>query len=261
MSSRDVLGSVAALLMALVGVASFREQPALGHEVRADDVVFESVGYIVPKAQITVSARVAGQIVELNIEEGKVVKKGEVLARLESSEYKAEVEAAKARVQIATAKTAKIKIGDTELDATIAKAELAVATAELDKAQARLDAAVVVAPVDGTILAKKAEIGTYAHPLGFNVTPSICEMADLRELEVDVSIQEKDIGVIAKGQPCRIQLAAFPDTTYKGRVSRIMPIANRSTGSLTVKVKVEVPDKDQQLRPEMRAIVSFLDKK
>jgi RND family efflux transporter MFP subunit len=257
MSSRDVLGSVAAVLMAFVGSVAICTNAA-----GDDEIAFQTVGYIVPKSQVAVSSRVAGQVFEMNIDEGKVVKKGDVLARLESSEYKADLEAAKARVQIANAKLEKSKSATTTLhDTAIAKAELTLATAELDKAQVRLDATEIRAPIDGTILTKKAEVGTYLHPLGFNVTPSICEMANLRELEVDVCIAERDIKNIATGQTCHVQLDAFPEAVYKGRVSRILPIADRSKGSINVRVKVEVPEKDQQLRPEMRAVVSFLDKK
>jgi HlyD family secretion protein len=249
-----VLGSVSAVVMAFIGVAS-------ASAAERDDAVYQAAGYVTPKAQVTVSARVAGQVVELNIEEGKVVKKGDVLARLDASEYKADLEAAKARVLIATTKVERSKAGVPDSDAAVANAELTLAKVGLSKAQARLDATAILAPIDGTILTKKAEVGNVLHPLGFNIGSSICEMANLKDLEVDVSIPEGDIRNITTAQPCRIVLDAFPDTTYRGKVSRIMPIADRSKGTLSVRIKVDVPEKDQQLRPEMRARVSFLDKK
>src|SRR5712692_1433637 len=82
---------------------------SLGWPVRAEQadrgkVVYEAIGYIVPVRQVVVSPKVSGQIVELNIEEGKAVLKDEVLARLEAAEYQAELRVAKARLELAAAK-------------------------------------------------------------------------------------------------------------------------------------------------------------
>src|SRR5262249_11367225 len=148
--------------------------------------VCQAAGYIVPLSQVTVSPKVSGEVVELNLEEGKVVKKGDILARLEATEYKSDLDAAKARLDLASARLDKIKGNANEKDLAIARAEVALAKAELEKAQWRLDATIIRAPVSGTILTKKAEVGNVVNPAAFNITASICEMADLRKLEVEV---------------------------------------------------------------------------
>ncbi len=139
-------------------------------------------------------------------------------------------------------------------------AEVKQAEADLAKVRWRLDNCVIKAPITGTILTKKTEQWNIVNPVAFNVSASICEMADLTKLEVDLTIQERDINKIFKGQKCRIRPDAAADRTYYGEVSRLMPIADRSKGTISVRVRVEVPRAEEgvYLRPEGAALVSFL---
>ena len=83
---------------------------------------------------------------------------------------------------------------------------------------------------------------------------------ELSDLEVDLSIQERDISKVFQGQRCFIKAEAFPERRYEGVVSRLMPIADRSKGTISVRVRVEVPRAEEglYLRPEGAAFVSFL---
>jgi hypothetical protein len=85
-------------------------------------------------------------------------------------------------------------------------------------------------------------------------------MADLSDLEVELDITERDVGKVQKGMPCRIRAEAFPDRNYGGYVDRLMPIANRAKGAVPVRVKIKVPKEEEgvYLKPEMGAIVAFL---
>jgi RND family efflux transporter MFP subunit len=243
---------------AVLLAAAFPLLPASGRG--PEGVVLEQAGYIVPGKLVSVSPQVRGQVIQLNIVEGQIVKKGDVLARLDSAIYKAKVEGAKARVDIATAELARFKGAAPEQDLVIARAKVRQTKAKLQIAQWRLDATVIRAPSNGTILAKKTEQGNVVSPLASNsaLAAGICEMADLRELEVEVSIQERDIRRIVKGQLCHVQLDAIPKALYKGHVSRLSPIADRAKGVIPVRVKIEVPERDMHLRLEMRAKVQFL---
>jgi len=142
-----------------------------------------------------------------------------------------------------------------------ALADVVSATARLDKAKWRLDNCTIRAPIDGTILTKKAEIGNLVNPLAFGATSgSVCEMADLADLEVELDITERDVSKIQKGMPCRIRAEAYPDRVYEGYVDRLMPTANRAKGAVPVRVKIKVA-KDEEgvyLKPEMGAVVAFL---
>jgi multidrug resistance efflux pump len=132
--------------------------------------------------------------------------------------------------------------------------------ADLEKAEWRLENCVVRAPITGTILNKIAEEGNIVNQLSMNLKGSICDMADLSDLEVDLSIQERDIARVFLGQKCRIRSEAYPDHTYEGVVSRLMPIADRAKGSVTTRVKLTVPREEEgvYLKPEMGATVWFL---
>jgi len=295
------------------------------------EVALEAKGYVIPVHQIQVSPKVAGMVMKIYFEEGKRVQKGDILAELETTEYLADYERARANVQAARQRLEELERGNrpeeikqaaaalreaeemlaqlqdeynrirqsgraTSPDETVrvesrlrqaefkveqlrqayrimvegprkekieaARHELAAAEADLVKAKWRLDNCVVRAPVSGTILTKKAEEGNIVNPVAFNVSASLCEMADLSDLEVELSIQERDIARVYKGQACRIRPEAFPERIYKGYVSRLMPIADRAKGAIPVRVKVEVPRDEEgvYLKPEMGAIVTFLKK-
>jgi len=141
-----------------------------------------------------------------------------------------------------------------------ARAEVQQAEAELARAQWRLDNCTVRAPIAGTILRKNAEEGNIVNPVAFNGSYSLCEMADLSDLEVDLSIQERDIARVFVGQVCQVRAEAYPDRTYQGVVSRLMPIADRAKGAIPVRVKLTVPAAEEgvYLKPEMGAVVTFL---
>ena len=143
----------------------------------------------------------------------------------------------------------------------VARAEVQQAEADLAKAEWRLSNCTITAPISGTILKKNAEIGNVVNPIAFNGSFSLCEMADLSDLEVDLSIQERnDLARVHKGQKCKVRAEAFPDRVYDGVVSRLMPIADRAKGAVPVRVKVSVPPEEEgvYLKPEMSAVVSFL---
>ena len=142
-----------------------------------------------------------------------------------------------------------------------ARADVLQAEADVAKALWRLGNCTIVAPISGTILKKNAEIGNVVNPVAFNGSFSLCEMADLSDLEVDLSIQERDdLARVRKGQKCTVRSEAFPDRIYEGVVSRLMPIADRAKGAVPVRVKLTVPAEEEgvYLKPEMSAVVSFL---
>jgi HlyD family secretion protein len=140
-----------------------------------------------------------------------------------------------------------------------ARAEVHLFEAELAKAEWRLSNCTIRAPISGTILKKNAERGNVVNAMAFNGSFSLCELADLSDLEIDLAIQERDVSRIFKGQKCRVRADAWPDRIYEGYVSRLMPIADRAKGAVPVRVKVTVPaqEQGQYLKPEMSAIVSF----
>lgn len=163
------------------------------------------------------------------------------------------------RVEKLKAMTQLMIDGPREERKQIAKAELRAAEAELVRAKWRLENTIIKAPIKGTILKKNAELGNLVNPVAFNGSFSLCDIADLSKLEVELDIQERDISKVKPHQKCRIRAEAFPDRVYEGYVSRLMPIANRAKGAVPVRVRIAVPPEEQgqYLKPEMGALVTF----
>jgi HlyD family secretion protein len=139
------------------------------------------------------------------------------------------------------------------------RAEVGQARADVAKAKWRLENCTIRAPIGGTILKKNAEEGNIVNSIAFNGSYSVCDMADLSDLEIDLNIQERDVSKVFPGQKCKIRVEAYPDRVYDGVVSRLMPIADRAKGAVPVRVKVTVPAEEEgvYLKPDMGAIVTF----
>ncbi len=153
-----------------------------------------------------------------------------------------------------------MQLGPRQERIEVAKAELAQVEADVIKAQWRLGNCTIRAPVTGTILKKNAEEGNVVNPVAMNGSFSLCDMADLSDLEVDLNVQERDISRVQVGQRCRVRAEAYPNRIYEGVVDRLMPIADRAKGAIPVRVKIQIPADEEgvYLKPEMGAIVSFL---
>lgn len=155
-----------------------------------------------------------------------------------------------------------------------AEADVKQAKADLDKADWRLGNTTVLAPRTGVILTKKTEEGNIVNPSAFSngLSASLCEMADLYKLEIDLSIAERDIAKVFEKQECRMRTEAYPNRIYKGYVSRIMPKADQGKSAVPVRVMILFPaddpngkalPKDRQaefLRPDMGALVTFTNR-
>jgi multidrug resistance efflux pump len=130
----------------------------------------------------------------------------------------------------------------------------------------KLENCIVRAPTNGIILTKKAEQGNMVNPSAFSngLSASLCEMADLTRLEVDLAIAERDISRIFQFQDCQVWAEAIPERKYKGFVSRIMPTADRSKGAVPVRVRICRVSREEEgnyLRPDMGAEVRFFNQK
>jgi multidrug resistance efflux pump len=163
------------------------------------------------------------------------------------------------------------KRGRLKLRVDAAKEDMEQAKSRLDTALMRRGWCDIKAPITGTILSKKAERYNLVNPAAFSsgISASLCEMADLQQLEIDLAIQERDIPLVKQGQKCLVMPEAYQADKrflkahpkgYEGTVSRIMPNADRAKGAIPVRVKIDlIPAAEAGvfLRPEMGALVSF----
>ena len=156
-----------------------------------------------------------------------------------------------------------VKLGPRKERIDAGQAEYEAAEARLRQSDWKLENCTIRSPVTGVILTKKAEIGSLINPVVGGVSTNLCDIADLRKLEVDLEVQERDIARVRLDQECRIKPDAYPAREYQGYVERMMPIANRAKSVVPVRIKVVPRDDEAQgqyLKPEMGVTVTFLNK-
>lgn len=336
-SSRMTKFVVWTVLFVMLGgiVVLYRRNPTWLQELRGaeyetvvvatketENVAIEASGFVVPYRQVRVSPRIPGAILQLNFDVGQKVKKGDLLAQLDDTNYLADIAQAEAALQAARSRQEEAMNGAlpeevnqarTALD--VAKSKLELVTNELEReeqlgdstTQAQLDQLVsakkdaeaqvasltdklklieqgprpermkaieadvkqaealvtkarylldntkIIAPLDGTVLEKNAEVGEIVRPEVLSV--SLCSLADMSIMEVEVDVQERELHKVAIGRPCTVIPDAYPSRKYVAKIDRIQPQVIRARGVVRVTIRIEQPD--DYLLPEMnvRAII------
>ena len=250
-----------------------------------------ATGRVTAQRKAAVSTKATGRLEFLGVQEGSVVKSGDILARIENKDVTATQDQARAGVQAAKANLEQglAEMRDAQSNLTrsedlakknfISGASLDTAKARFDKAkavvaslngaigvaQANLRATAVAveqtlirAPFDGVVLTKNANVGDIITPFSSAADSkgAVVNMADMSTLEVEADVSETSISKISVGQPVQIQLDAFPDLRIPGKVSRTVPTVDRSKATLLV--KIEFIERDPRVLPDMSAKVSFL---
>ncbi|MEO8586062.1 MAG: efflux RND transporter periplasmic adaptor subunit [Acidobacteriota bacterium] len=242
--------------------------------------VLTASGYVVARSKAEISPKTVGRVAWLNIEEGQKVKKGELVARLESQELEAQKRqyvAARDQV-VAQIENARLernrakslldqKIGSQQaFDAADAQvraltAQVAAAEQQIKYTDELIKNAEIYAPIDGVVTVKKAFLGETVAPQGFGGAGSagatFAVIVDLSSLEMEADINEQNVAKLSIGQPAEVALDAYPDKPYRARLRQIVPTADRQKGS--VKVKIEILGKDVRILPEMSCRVVFLN--
>jgi len=264
-----------------VEVQTVRPAVSEAGQASAGTPILTASGYVVARRKAVVSAKIQGRLADLRVEEASRVRKGQVIARLESADYEAQVQRARAQVQRAKAdleenrrqyrvaeKLAAEKVlAADQLEAAesrvrIAEAGLAQAEADLAFSEAQLQNTLITAPFTGTVVKKMAEVGESVAPIppGVNISTSsgaIVALADLDTLEVEADVSESNVAKLSADQPAEVTVEAFPDRRYRAVLRQVIPTADRTKA--TVQVKVTILDKDKDLKPEMTSKVTFLE--
>jgi HlyD family secretion protein len=263
-----------------VAVQTVTPSVQTGSGPMAGTPILTASGYLVARRQSVVSSKIQGRIAKLLVEEGSVVKTGDVLATLENEDYVAAIAKAKADIEYAKADLAEAQrqerlqaglfrervVSQDALDAAKAKVALAAAAIDQDKAnlqvqQANYDFTTIRAPFAGVVVKKMTEAGESVAPIppGVNISTSsgaIVAIADMNSLEAEVDVNEANVAELHSGQPAEISVQAIPNHTYKGKLRQVIPTADRTKATVTV--KVSILDKDKYLKPEMSCNVTFL---
>jgi RND family efflux transporter MFP subunit len=228
--------------------------------------VLTSSGYVIARKKAEISPKSVGRISWINLEEGQKVKEGELVAKLENQELKAQRDEiasnlanAKKELKRQEELFAKGIISPQSLDN--AKTQVRVLEAKLRNAEELIHNTQIYAPISGVVTVKKAFLGETVTPQGFGGAGSagatFAVIVDLDSLEAETDINEQNLGKLKLGMPAEIILDAFPEHRYKARLRQIVPTADRQKGTVTV--KVELLRKDDKVLPEMSCKINFLD--
>ncbi len=164
----------------------------------------------------------------------------------------AQLDAANHQVQSAQAT---YQLAKTQLAS--AQAQVAQAQASLAQSQLDLDHTKIIAPVDGTVIARQMDVGQTV-AASFQA-PTIFQIAqDLTKMQVDTNVDEADVGQVKMGQPARFTVDAYPGTTFQGAVTQIREAPINVQNVITYDVVVGVPNPDLKLFPGMTANVKIL---
>lgn len=250
-------------------------------------------GYVVAQRKASVAPKTTGTLEWLGVEEGSRVRAGDIIARLENRDVTASRDQAAANLVNARAaleqSQAELRdaglsynrqkelvtqgiVAQADFDAADAryrkarggvdgaKAAINAGRAALRGAEAAIEYTFIRAPFDAVVLTKNADVGDIVTPIGAAATAkaAVVTIADMSSLQVEADVSEANLEKISVGQPCEIQLDAFPEARFSGAIHMIVPTADRSKA--TVLVKVRFLDRDSRILPEMSAKVAFLQR-
>lgn len=253
----------------------------------------EASGTIKPVQTATVGAQVSGKITAVYVDYNSPVKKGQILAEIDTSLFQASVDQQRANIENARAQLRKLEananydrlmyqryknllekgyVSKSEVDqweatykadnASISaqKAQIKEALASYKTAESNLGYTKIISPVDGVIISKSVEVGeTVASSFQ---TPELFSVAeDLTKMQIETNVSEADIGNVQVGQETDYTLDGYPDETFKGKVKQVRLSSTTTSNVVTYTVIIEVDNKDLILKPGMTANVSIIVQK
>jgi HlyD family secretion protein len=258
----------------------------------AQAAVLNATGYVTARRRATVSSKITGKVVQVNIEEGMAVREGQVLARLDADTQRASVALAEAQAEAArrNVNESEVRLNEARINlARVTKlvgvgystaAEVDTARAAVDSLDARirasreqvrvaerqvalertnLDSTIIRAPFAGVVISKDAQPGEMVSPVsaggGFTRT-GIGTIVDMGSLEIEVDVNESYINRVKPDQAVTAVLDAYPDWQIPGRVITTIPSADRQKA--TVLVRIAFMELDPRILPDMGVKVTFL---
>ncbi len=272
-----------------VKVATVEQPKAVG---AGGPAVLNASGYVVARRRATVSSRITGRVVEVLVEEGKPVQKGQVLARLDPTTAEKGLALAQAELEVTRLGVAenRVRLEQARLnlqrnrslraDGIVNQSDLDNAETEVRAIEARLALwneqvrvaerqvavrqndvtdTVILAPFTGVAISKDAQPGEMISPVsaggGFTRT-GICTIVDMSSLEIEVDVNESYINRVSPAQRVEATLDAYPDWRIPGKVITMVPTADRQKA--TVLVRIAFDQLDPRILPDMGIKVAFL---
>jgi len=257
------------------------------------EVTVVANGTVNPVRTVSIGSELSGIVRKVNVDVNSVVKAGDVLIELDDSNLKANVNQAKASLASAKASLAEAQAtlveaeakmrryeelnkssggrlpSRTELDvqrATVLKSKAGVqsALAAIDDAQATLDTRLtdlsksqIKSPVDGVVLTRSVEPG-YAVAASLQAVELLTVATDLRELELEVDVDEADVGQVKEGQDATFTVASYPNKRFPAKLTKVAYGSTTSTDNvITYTAYLDVKNPQLELRPGMTATATI----
>jgi len=236
--------------------------------------VLRMTGTLRASREVDMAAKIPGRVEKVFVERGASVAAGDPLVRLETAEIRLEIRRSKAAVAVAEASLADVRSDHGRMknlaeEESISKRKweqaalgLKLASAQLEQAQAtralaeaQLANAVIRSPINGVVIARNVEPGEVVTPPMMPGQP-LLTVAHTRSLKVVVSMPERRVKTVRRGQEALITLDGFPDETFLGAVSKISPVVDPQ--SRTFEVEMVVPNQDRRLKPGMLGRVQLV---
>jgi len=251
-------------------------------------VTVSATGNLQPINKVDVGSELSGLVEEVMVDDNDSVKKGQVLARLDVSKLKDQITRSEATLASAEAKqaeaSASVQQSSANLDrlrevsrlsggkvpsktemetaeATLAKAlaELSSGKASVNEARAALNSdkinlskALIRSPIDGVVLKRSVEPGQTV-AASFQVATLFTIAEDLREMELEVAVDEADVGSVKSGQKATFTVDAYPNRKYTAQVTRVAYGSTTSNNVVSYTTTLRVKNEDLTLRPGMTA--------
>ena len=246
---------------------------------KSGDAVLTVSGYIVNRERIALSPRFLGVVKWIGVKKGDAVTNGQVVVLLDDAEYRARLHETEGRLESANVAVARAELDfkraselvrgkvemqkmedDARLQLESARAAVREVNGQIELIKTYLDWTVIRSPIDGVVLEKLVNPNELVMPQSFGgargPSTELIAVADPRDLQVEIDLNEADVAKIFLNQKCRVSPEAYGDKTYEGYVAEMAPEANRQKGTLQIKVQVKNPDRF--LTPELSARVDFL---
>jgi HlyD family secretion protein len=236
--------------------------------------VLTANGTLNPVVMVNVGTQVSGTILKLHADFNSRVTAGQVLAELDPALFEAQLKqseanhnSAQASLKLAQTKEARTRdlvgknfIAQAELDAAVqtldaARAQVNVARAQMDKDKTNLRYTVIRSPISGIVVARSVDVGQTV-AASFQ-TPTVFQIAqDLKDMQIDTSLAEADIGAVKVGLPVRFSVDAFADRQFKGAVKQVRLNPTIQQNVVSYNVVVAADNAEGTLMPGMTARVS-----
>ena len=251
---------------------------ALPVERRDIVVSARASGTIQPDTTVEVKSQASGEVLQVKVQTGQVVRAGELMVLIDPRIPKNNVDQAQSSLEVAQARLlnattqkersdalyksqsiTQAEYDQSVLDFATAKAGVVSARVNLQNAQITLDQTEVRAPSAGTIIEMDIERGQVISSPTSTVGGGtvLLKMADLNLVQVSTLVDETDIGKIQPGLRTSVTVDAYPNTPFEGQVLKIEPLATTSQNVTMFPVLVRIANRNGQLRPGMNADVEI----